>query len=619
MAGIQIPCPECGSLLRIRDRSLIGRRGKCPKCEHRFVLEEPDEVELELAEKSPAVGTGARWIPEAESAAPQPMPGVLGGVAIAPQLVAEEGGAARLKELRRRNAQRRNRSLLIVGGMLALLAVGGYFAWPRLMSLTAPRPVPADVTSSDAPLPAGSESGTGESATDPLEDAAFSSPTEGEPISLLFVPAGARFVFNLRPAELWKGSQGEEFRYCLGPLGTWLEARLQEICRREPGAVEEALICLIPGIRGTPPQVAAVVRLREEMKKGEFILEFGGQRQDDFGYPVYVNADHALLIHDLKTFAVGPAEMAAEMAGAVEFANPTGIGIEELLKHTDRKRHFTVVFDPTAARIDEEVLIPENARPLFGLFLDWFGEDVEAIGWSMHLAEDRFYSEFLLRNDNLVRPLKLQQMLESKLESLPAELLGAVEKMNPPEQGKRTVIGRFPAMVQGYSLSTTAEAGDRLVRLVTALPERAAPNLALGALLAWDESTRTDFTKEAPSPKPVKSNVPDKIADRLMLKIDVDFRRTPLEEAFDYIAEEIQTTIEIDGDALKLAGYTKNMTQTFKLEQVPASEAIHTIFTQKDQEKMVIVVDESKKRILVTTRAAAESQGLTIFDVAPAQ
>jgi Fe-S-cluster-containing hydrogenase component 2/CRP-like cAMP-binding protein len=38
--GIRIPCPECSNELRLPDKSLLGRRGKCPTCGHKFVLVE---------------------------------------------------------------------------------------------------------------------------------------------------------------------------------------------------------------------------------------------------------------------------------------------------------------------------------------------------------------------------------------------------------------------------------------------------------------------------------------------------------------------------------------------------------------------------------------------------
>src|SRR5262249_45817709 len=41
----RIPCPRCGVELRLPDRKLLGKNGKCPKCGHRFVLAEPKPAE----------------------------------------------------------------------------------------------------------------------------------------------------------------------------------------------------------------------------------------------------------------------------------------------------------------------------------------------------------------------------------------------------------------------------------------------------------------------------------------------------------------------------------------------------------------------------------------------
>ena len=72
--SVTIHCPKCDAGLKLPNRDLLGRKGKCPKCGHRFVLEEPDEVELQLAEPDeptpaprlapPMVGTSAKWIPD---------------------------------------------------------------------------------------------------------------------------------------------------------------------------------------------------------------------------------------------------------------------------------------------------------------------------------------------------------------------------------------------------------------------------------------------------------------------------------------------------------------------------------------------------------------------------
>ncbi|MFP6766468.1 MAG: hypothetical protein VB858_22755, partial [Planctomycetaceae bacterium] len=184
--------------------------------------------------------------------------------------------------------------------------------------------------------------------------------------------------------------------------------------------------------------------------------------------------------------------------------------------------------------------------------------------------------------------------------------------------GRRRIIGRFPAMTQVFARSTISAVGmtedgrpNRYAQLVTSIDERGAPNLALGALLTWDESTRTDFSK-ATGPKPQTSGpkLPDLVAERLKIQIEVEFNRTPLQEALSYIAEECQTTVEIDGDALKDKGYTKNMPQTFSMTDT-GMEVIKEIVGNYDS--MCLVVLEKQKRFLITTTSFARKNGQTVY------
>ena len=85
MAALQIACPKCGKMLKLPDRSLLGRKGKCSKCGHSFILEEPDEVQLELAEPAasqPPAGTSPRWVPDPAATM---LPGYPAGYPMPPQ------------------------------------------------------------------------------------------------------------------------------------------------------------------------------------------------------------------------------------------------------------------------------------------------------------------------------------------------------------------------------------------------------------------------------------------------------------------------------------------------------------------------------------------------------
>ena len=604
------------------------------------------EVKIELAQPAtPVVGTSARWIPDepVETTPPAtfvppvvqpssfPQIDLTAGTAntaapvintetsepVIPNLQlesTENAGVARLRELRRKNAKRRNVTILSGLALIILIGVGSYFAWPKVeqtLAVKPPTPAPANSAQQHAAPVTALVSQT---------QAQIPSPTSGKPIQLLYVPSGTRILIHLRPAELWApGSQGEEFRACLGPMGIWAEQKIKEICLKAPAEIQEVTFCLILGSPGTPPEYAAVIRTTEPVKRSELITQFDGERLDDYSFPVYSGDKHSSMIIDENTYVIGPPgkDRAAEMADSREFESSTSPGMEALLKQTDRDRHLTIVFDPDEVRRQEDVLVPEKAHPFLNQFLDWIGDDVETVAWSMQLGQDDFYSEFTFRNSTMVRPTNLATNLKAQLDQLPQEMLEGVEKMNPGTIGSRKVIGRFPAMLKAFSMANQQQSGERYAQLISTLPERAAPNLALASLLTWDESTRTDFTAKAKPASSAGPKVPDLITDRLKKQVDIDFRRMPLQEAFAYIADETKTNIVVDGEALKLVGYTKNMPQTMSLGMVSGFDAIQAIFNVKDQDQMCLVIDEGTKTATITSKPYAKNNNLTLFPFPP--
>lgn len=614
MESVLIPCPKCGKGLRIRDRKLLGRRAKCPSCEHRFVLEEPEEVELELAESAVATGTAARWVPDG-GAAQQPASASSAQGAIVPELPVDEGGTASLREMRRRNRRRRN-SGIAAGGIVAVLIAGTALGIHQYR-----KSLPVAEVDSNRPTVNEEYRTEKEQLRENVNVASSLQPTRGEPIKLLMIPAGTSVVLHLHPSYFWEaGSRGEEFRFCLGPVGEWAGEWLKELSGFEPSEIEEAVVCLIPGVGLVPPDVTGVFHLKEGKKKSELLLSVAGTRKDDYGYPVYEGEKYTRLIHDDRTIAAAPnGTLAQDMVGAIQYPAPTVAGIEELLPLTDSERHLTIAFIPREIRRMQDVMFKTELGPAVNQVLDWLGDDVESVAWSLHVGE-QFYSSLLLRN-NLTAgatPTRLQREMREQLDELPRDILNMVSRMTPEQRGRRRLIGRFPAMMKVFSMATIGGIGDRFVQLTTVLPERAAPNLALASLLSWDQSTRTDFSLPAPTTSPGGGGpkLPDKMADRLKKRIDVDFRRTPLQEAFAYISDETKVPIEIDGDALKLSGYTKNMPQTFKFDQpAPATQALQEIIKKYDQ--MVVVLDEEKKLMTVMTIAVAKKKGLEPFKLTP--
>lgn len=664
MSELVVKCPKCSKGLKLRDRSKIGKKARCPKCSHVFVLTVPpepsqaaaakpeeNEVELKLASDvaplqqpqepdAPAVGVGARWVPDnapplQQPSTPAPVPQQPFPQTVVPQqpaatpftpapasgpvVVAAEdaGGVAHLEALKKKNAKRRNTA--IIAGILTAAAVGGavYFAQDHLEA--------AKLAEEEAAKPKVDEEHQAEKERlrQNTEIAKASSPTTGGPIPMNCMPLGARIIISVRPAELWKaGSRGEEVRYCLGPFGEWATARLTELCQFEPAQIEHALIGIIPGEVGEPPQVAAIARLVEAPKKSDLIKKFGGERNQDHGYPMYVRDDLSFLIgSDLKMIAVAPSGVAAEeMASSVQYANPQSDGIDALLPQTDSERHLTIIFEPQILMTHRDSIFPEKVRKLIDNSVRHFfnEDDIETVVWSMHFGEKKFHSEVIARNKTVIMEHNLQNEIRESLKALPQKLLGMVEVMNPTVIGPRKVIGRFPAMAQVFAMSTIGGTGTRYAQLTTELPERAAPNLALGGLLAWDESTRTDFNTAVKQVKPEDTGpkLPDLIADRLKKVIEVEFVRMPFQDAVAYIADECKCDFYINGDALKLSGYTKNMPEDF-VATCSGLDALKHLVTRPingQPNARCLVIQEDQKRFLMTTKPVADEAGLKYIE-----
>ena len=170
---------------------------------------------------------------------------------------------------------------------------------------------------------------------------------------------------------------------------------------------------------------------------------------------------------------------------------------------------------------------------------------------------------------------------------------GASQAADTADRRGAQLVGRVPGDVEsgvaGDRDDDAAAAGDAGIG-----PSRTGQftNLSLGTwlVLQLQSASERAMDNAGTNPNGGPSGLPKSVAERLLTQVDVNFRRTPLSEAFGSIGEDIGVNFKVDGGELKIAGYTKNMPQTFRLLQVPATEALRTIL--KPYPKMVLVVDE---------------------------
>ena len=649
MPPINVPCPVCKTQLKLPNTSLVGKKARCPKCDNRFVITIPATLEVAPADDLPVLplapqsGRGARWVPDQLPAAggpspqhaaafslgpenaaptiPQATPGFafpdLASAATNPTAHAAPGASApdvppssvlqRTRGRRRPTSPaRRWATAAATAAAILLVSISGFWIY-RSSSSQPPQQQKIQVNKGYQQEKAQQVASN--------ESASELSPTKGKPIPLDYIPFTPHILVHLHPSELWKkDAVMGEFMAMLGDFGVWLGQQIETRTRHTPQQIAELTVAINFSGKATPPDVAMVVRLDEEQTHQDLVKQFGRMRPDP-NVEVYEAADYSFLVVDASTFVVAPLLMAEDLVEARRSEAIASQDMEPLLQQSDRTRHLTLIFDHEILDTHREEAFSPELQTAANNVLFWFNEQVESVSLSMHL-DPHCYIETLLRQPSSSTPVKLQRSMQVKLDRLAEDIFSMVRQMEPTTVASHQIIGRFPAMIQAFNVGTTAHAGPGYARLVTLLPRNAAANLAVGTLLTWNQSLVTKFEDKSKLTKSDSSAVPDKVADRLKMKVIVDFRRTPLQEAFGYIGETIKTDVSIDGDALKGAGFTQNMPQTFDLGEISALEALDAILEKyaKERDPLVLIVDEKNKKLILSTKVKAEADGLTPYN-----
>ena len=654
----RVVCPHCDKAIKLKDRSLLGKKGRCPGCEKVFQLVElvpsevppphspPSPVEP-LVSKSPLKRTPVEPVtPSAStpSPSPEPLPFSIEPLSTdpLPEFTFDLGEATTsLKSSTRPTSRssakskltprkRSNLPIWIGLGVAAVVVIGGGI----FLSLPSPpgtKTVPAapvvSAPSTTSPPPTASVYSYEALTADPQLLAEFR-PTHGKPIPLQMLTGVNNIVIHMHPNRIWGTDHAaEELKGCLTEgVVQWLESRIQKLTRRTPDQIEELLIGISALSKVEPPQMSVVFRLKTPEPRSALIEEFGGEEVSAPGKPsVTRQGNLAFHVAGDNTIAIAPAIAAEELAVAI--SQPLDCvtdGIAELLPTTDRDRSFTVLMNVDDVVTYSDQLFEPVVLPVIPRIIDVLGHNAETVSWSLHL-DPAMHSEIRVRpkgsrsgTRQISTPMTLKEDYLTRLPKfVEHDLVDCVRKMHPAQAGLRQVIGRFPAMVEAFRQSTVLHAGLKSLTLTTILPAKAAPNLILGAVLTWDESTRTNFDSSA-TEIPIAATdatLPKTVMERLKTEVEIEFVRKPLADAFAYLGEETQVTFVIDGDALKMAGYTKNMPQTFSLGKAAGTKGIYTILTWPMQEKLCLVINDSKMEALITTTAAATAQGLKVVPV----
>ncbi|MFH5804933.1 hypothetical protein [Alienimonas sp. DA493] len=618
----RLPCPKCGSILKLRDRRVLGKVGKCPSCGHKFKLEEPEPiVELEL-DDGPA---GVTFDPAEASPAPAEKPAAPAAGAAAdgaaPLLAAAEPEGSVLKQ--RRRSKKRNRTPEIVVGVLSALGLGAlaYFGSQALNDAgDAPRQASAEVQEERAAQrvreTSGFEATAGAASALPAGDRA------AEPITLRAMPAGVSMLVHLRPAELW-GPQWQATRDATGPLAPWAAAALEDLTGYPPQALEECTVGWVMGPRGSVPKPAAVFTFLDPPKRSELVLNLPGTLTEQYAVPMQIDSARQraiVVLNDPDDRAAPPIGMAVAPAEYAPDLDPTSAltapAVEGLLPATDRTAPLTALFQPLDLNIHRDTLFPEAVRPTVDAIHDAFGGWTEAVALGFGPAGNGqdVAVTLAVRGTTDDVASTLGRTAATELESLPEQLLGYVRTLAPATVGRQRLVGRLPAMLAATINGRVGGAEGRVYRAAVRLPSAAGPNLALASLLTWEAGLSGQ--RAAPTTVAAAPEDDATLAEKLDRLVEVDFRRKPMQEAFQFIGEEANFPIELDGNAIRDGGMTQNMTQTFALGKAPAKQAIARIM--ENHPKLAVVADAPQPgTLLVTTHKAAAAAGQTPLPIGP--
>jgi hypothetical protein len=539
--------------------------------------------------------------------------------------------------IRKKNRQRNQ--MLITGGVLAVLALAVGIAF--LSSTSAPPP-PAAAKVPPGPLPTvakpskpaeqppASPQLVGHQLVDDDGRTLWASPTDGDSISLEYLPPGCDLVLHLRPAAWLGAPAGLGSLEALGPQGARLVGQLESATGYSLAEIDELLVG-VRGVSGKPLEVAMVVSPRTPLAISEERIvppaPFRAAREAEFegsGYRVGSPwCFFAPLVEKGQRFVVATRPVLHEVLESGGAAPPLRRELEAVAAASDRQRHATLIVAPSFLFTDGRTLFSGVTEALRDPVFEFQSDAIRAASLSAHWG-DSFYLEALAASAAEVTATRMAAQLDSRIGQWPSELQLAVLDLNPAPHGRR-LVAQLPAMARLLAEHTRFGAEDGLAVLNCYLPEPAGENLLAASELMLAQLSAgaggTAPTTVTAAPQAVT------IAEKLQQKANVSFARDTLEMAVAYLSEEIEAPILILGGDLQLEGITKN--QSFGLDAIdqPAGQILLVILQRANpdktaagptdpKQKLVYVVkpgegleEAGRETIYVTTRAAAAQRG----------
>ena len=451
----------------------------------------------------------------------------------------------------------------------------------------------------------------------------WSPPTNGPPISLAYIPAGAQCLIHLRPAAIANHPEGERALAALGPWGKGVVDQLQTITGGDVTAIASLLVAFTVNDAN---QLEATLRVEFATPIDETALakRFPVAKQADQEEVQARTLDgrtYFLVTEPTPALIIAPTALTAELVESAGEAPPLVRDVEALVEHTDAERDATFIVAPKFLQASGNELLAADAAPLHDALRWLLGDESTAIALSVDWGDD-FFAELRATPALNVPARRLATKLRERINHMPAEVEELVLTDSWHPYGRK-IIARLPGMLRTLARYTRAGDEDRQAIVRAYLPAIAGHNLLMaGELLLTqphgdDNGGEVTNTVESPA-------APATVAGRLAAKTSLSFTKESLEQAVALLGEDIGVEIVIAGGDLQLDGITKNQSLGLDLRDRQAGEILVEILLRANpdrqatgpadpRQKLVYDVEPTTtgaaERIIVTTRTAAEKRG----------
>jgi hypothetical protein len=519
----------------------------------------------------------------------------------------------------RRRRERQN--FLIVGSVLAVLALALAFAARDVWTASEVEPVPAKPLAAIEPPvqmkpPAEPESNF-------IDDDGASlwvSPTDGPPLDLAWLPPGVEVILAMRPEALASHPEGEKVLDAVTPVA---QSALQQLRNMLPGVhgVTHAVFGFNSISDGKWP-TTVVVRLSGHDSASSYIASnLAPARKEEYhNKAIWVANQWAYFVpggaDDLRLVVASPETM-REMIDLAGNPPPFRPNVERVLSHTDATRFVTVVAEPSVLFHQPDPLFTGEMLPLQPAIESFLGDDVAAASLSIHWGDD-FFVELIAVPTLDSSPQKMSEVLAEKVNELPRQIEEFVLKLQSTPYSRR-VVARLPEMVRRLAAYTRHGYDKNSAILRCYLPVAAGHNLIMATELALAEGQETN---SSPVADPTTSARPSaSLADRLQKKTTLRFGREELEAALNMLGEDVGVPITIRGQDLQLDGITRNQLFAIDLADRPAAEILVEILRRANPDKTATSPADPRQKlvyvvgpdaVIITTRSQAAARGETL-------